>query len=58
MVIDGRVDAVGSDRSNVSYLIDRAAALPKLELTLDSSGADTFCICPKHVSANRRRSGW
>jgi hypothetical protein len=39
MVIDGRVDAVGSDRSNVSYLIDRAAALPKLELTLDSSGS-------------------
>ena len=47
MVIDGRVDAVGSDRSNVSYLIDRAAALPKLELTLDSSGSKHVLHLPE-----------
>jgi hypothetical protein len=47
MVIDGRVDAVGSDRDNVNYLIDHAAAQPKLQLTLDSSGGKHVLRLPE-----------
>jgi hypothetical protein len=47
MVIDGRADAVGSDRSNVNYLIERAASLPKLELTLDSTGGKYLLHLPE-----------
>ena len=58
MVIDGRADAVGSDLSNVNYLIDRAAALPKLQLTVDSAAASTSCTCPRRGSTSQPRSGW
>ncbi len=44
MVIDGRVDAVGSDRGRVEHLIQRAAALPKLPIALEASGHDAFRI--------------
>ena len=38
MVIDGRADAVGSDRDHVGELIRRAGALPKLTVALIAEG--------------------
>ncbi len=42
MVIDGRADAVGSDRGTVLHRIERASALPKLPLTLESVGDGAY----------------
>lgn len=47
MVIDGSDDAVGSDRGRVGELIRRAAARPRLELALDSSGGKHVLILPQ-----------
>ena len=47
MVIDGRADAVGSDRGRVGDLIRRAGALPKLGVALESSGAAPVLQLPE-----------
>jgi len=57
MVIDGRADAVGSDRTNVNFLIDRAASQPKLELTLDSSGSKHLLHLPQ-AQLNQPATVW
>jgi hypothetical protein len=44
MVVDGRADAVGSDRARVEELIRRSSAAPKLALTVDATGAKPILI--------------
>ena len=57
MVIDGRADAVGSDRGNVNFLIERSATLAKLELTMDSSGGKHLLHLPQ-AQLNRPATVW
>jgi hypothetical protein len=40
MVVDGRADAVGSDRARVEELVRRSIAVPKLALRLEPGSAD------------------
>ena len=47
MVIDGRADAVGSDRSSVHLLIERSAALPKPALTVESAAGKHVLNLPE-----------
>jgi hypothetical protein len=46
MVVDGRADAVGSDRIRVEELIRRSSAVPKLALTVDTTGAKPILALP------------
>ncbi|HXV23472.1 MAG TPA: DUF1223 domain-containing protein [Alphaproteobacteria bacterium] len=46
MVIDGRADAVGSNRSRVDRLIDGARELPKLAIGLESSAGKHMLSLP------------
>ena len=47
MVVDGRADAVGSDRARVEELIRRSSAVPKLALTVDTTGAKPILTLPE-----------
>ncbi len=47
MVIDGRADTVGSDRGRVGRLIERTTELPKLPISLESSGGKHMLSLPE-----------
>lgn len=47
VVIDGRADAVGSDRATVDRLIERAAATPKLPIRLETDGGMYHLVLPQ-----------